>query len=60
VKLGNSDMAQVGDWVEAIGSPFALAQTVTAGIVSAKTAPSKRVLAGNSALHPNRCGHQSR
>jgi len=36
VKLGNSDMAQVGDWVEAIGSPFALAQTVTAGIVSAK------------------------
>ncbi len=36
VKLGNSDMTQVGDWVEAIGSPFALAQTVTAGIVSAK------------------------
>jgi serine protease Do len=36
VKLGNSDSTQVGDWVEAIGSPFALAQTVTAGIVSAK------------------------
>ncbi len=36
VKLGNSDAAQVGDWVEAIGSPFDLSQTVTAGIVSAK------------------------
>ncbi len=36
VKIGNSDAEQVGDWVLAIGSPFTLSQTVTAGIVSAK------------------------
>jgi serine protease Do len=35
-KLGNSDGVQVGDWVLAIGSPFGLDATVTAGIVSAK------------------------
>jgi len=35
-KLGNSDGMQVGDWVLAIGSPFGLQETVTAGIVSAK------------------------
>jgi len=36
IKLGNSEGAQVGDWVLAIGSPFGLSQTVSAGIVSAK------------------------
>jgi serine protease Do len=36
IQLGNSDGAQVGDWVLAIGSPFGLSQTVSAGIVSAK------------------------
>lgn len=35
-KIGNSDGIQVGDWVLAIGSPFGLQATVTAGIVSAK------------------------
>jgi len=36
VKLGDSNNAQVGDWVLAIGSPFGLDQTVTAGIISKK------------------------
>ncbi len=35
-KLGNSDEAEVGDWVLALGNPFGLEGTVTAGIVSAK------------------------
>ncbi len=36
VKLGNSDVVQVGEWVLAVGYPFTLNTTVTAGIVSAK------------------------
>ena len=36
VKFGNSDKARVGDWVIAIGNPFGLGGTVTAGIISAR------------------------
>src|SRR5271170_9129 len=64
VKLGNSDQAQVGDWVEAIGSPFALAQTVTAGIVSAKNRTIEQGQAGqfqhflqtDAAINPGNSG----
>ncbi len=41
--MGDSDAAQVGDWVMAIGNPFGFSLTVTAGIVSAKG----RILGGN-------------
>ncbi len=36
ISLGNSDNLQIGEWVLAVGNPFNLTSTVTAGIVSAK------------------------
>ena len=36
VKFGNSDVSKVGDWVIAIGNPFGLGGSVTAGIISAR------------------------
>ena len=44
VRIGNPDQTKVGQWVAAIGSPFGLDHTVTAGIVSAKS----RSLSGES------------
>lgn len=35
--LANSDAVQIGDWVLAVGAPFGLKETVTAGIISAKS-----------------------
>ncbi len=37
VKIGNPERVRVGEWVIAVGSPFGFDNTVTAGIVSAKT-----------------------
>jgi serine protease Do len=36
IRMGNSDVLEIGDFVLAIGSPFGLSQSVTRGIVSAK------------------------
>lgn len=48
-KLADSDDVRVGDWVLAVGNPFNLASTVTAGIVSAK-ARNINILSDNSAI----------
>ena len=59
--LGDSDRLKVGDWVLAIGSPFGLQQTVTAGIISAKDrvigeGPFDDFLQTDAAINPGNSG----
>ena len=49
INYGNSDKVRVGEWVMAVGNPFNLASTVTAGIVSAK-ARNIGILEDNTAI----------
>jgi serine protease Do len=59
--LGDSDAVRVGDWVLAIGSPFGLQKTVTAGIISAKgrsigQGPFDDFLQTDAAINPGNSG----
>ena len=64
VELGDSESMRVGDWVLAIGSPFGLDSTVTAGILSAKgrdieggtQGQFKRFLQTDAAINPGNSG----
>lgn len=49
IELGNSDDVRVGEWVLAVGNPFDLTSTVTAGIVSAK-GRNINIIRGRSAI----------
>ncbi len=61
VHLGDSDKLRVGDWVVAIGNPFGLEKTVTAGIVSAKgrvigSGPYDDFIQTDAAINPGNSG----
>ncbi len=61
VKLGNSDKLRIGDWVVAIGNPFGLNHTVTAGIVSAKeriigAGPYDQFIQTDASINPGNSG----
>ena len=61
VRLGDSDALRVGDWVVAIGNPFGLEHTVTAGIVSAKgrvigAGPYDDFIQTDAAINPGNSG----
>ncbi len=62
-RMGDSDKLNVGDWVLAMGSPFGLEQTVTAGIISAKdrvteagATPFQQFLQTDAAINPGNSG----
>lgn len=61
VTLGDSDMLSVGDWVIAVGNPYGLGNTVTAGIVSAKSrfigsGPYDDFIQTDAAINPGNSG----
>jgi len=61
IRLGDSDGTRVGDWVLAIGNPFGLGHTVTAGIVSAKgrelgAGPYDDFIQTDAAINPGNSG----
>jgi serine protease Do len=61
LKVGNSDAVNVGDWAIAIGSPFGLETTVTAGIISAKGRDSggsafQKFIQTDAAINPGNSG----
>ena len=60
-QLGDSDAMRVGDWVMAVGNPFGLGHTVTAGIISAKgrvigAGPYDDFLQTDAAINPGNSG----
>jgi serine protease Do len=61
LELGNSDEMSVGDWVVAVGNPFGLNGTVTAGIISAKgrvigEGPFDHFIQTDAAINPGNSG----
>lgn len=61
IKLGDSDALKVGEWVVAIGNPFGLEHTVTAGIISAKgrvigSGPYDDFLQTDASINPGNSG----